>query len=125
MAASADRQIPLQVSRGCVVAAIQVDLDEDVMRQFRQDLLGRVRDTRAHGVVLDLSGLQVLDRDDFEQLRLTMDMVAVLGAHPVIAGLRPGVVSALVDLGAEVDHVSAAFNLDEAFRLLEARRPGI
>jgi hypothetical protein len=47
-------------------------------------------------------------------------MAAVMGARPIIAGLRPGVVSALVQLGADADDVEAALNLDEAFRLLES-----
>ena len=37
------------------------------------------------------------------------------GPHAILAGLRPGVVSALVELDARVEDVHAALNLDLAF----------
>ena len=112
-------RIPLQVSRNCVIASIQVDMTRDVLAQFRKDLLNQVRDIGARGVILDVSGLQVMDVEDFNGLRQTMEMARVMGVMPVVAGLRPGVVAALIDLGAEVDGVNAAMNLDDAFSLLE------
>ena len=42
--------------------------------------------------------------------------VALMGARTVLAGLRPGVVSALVDLGADIDGIDAAMDVDDALR---------
>ena len=56
---------------------------------------------------------------DFEALRRTMTMARLLGARPVLAGLRAGVVSSLVELGAETDDLEAARDLDDAFRIME------
>jgi rsbT antagonist protein RsbS len=111
-------RIPLQVSRGCVIASIQIDLTDEVLRALRKDLLGQVRDIGARGVILDVSGVEVMDVDDFDGLRKTMEMARVMGARPVLSGLRAGVVAALIDLGAMVDGVEAAINLDDAFRLV-------
>ena len=111
--------VAMQVSRGVVVASIQADLDEDVLTQFREDLLGRVHATGSRGVILDVSGLETLDSDEFAALRSIIAMVRLLGADSVLAGLRPGVVSSLIEAGAEVDGVRAAINLDAAFGLLE------
>jgi hypothetical protein len=36
-----------------------------------------------------------------------------------LVGLRPGVVSALIEVGADIDGLRAAINLDAAFALLE------
>ena len=111
-------RIPLQVSRGCVIASIQIDLTDEVLRALRKDLLNQVRDIGARGVILDVSGVEVMDVDDFDGLRKTMEMARVMGARPVLSGLRAGVVAALIDLGAMVDGVEAAINLDDAFRLV-------
>ena len=108
-------RIPLQVSQNCVVASIQVDLTEEVLHGFRHDLLEMLHATGAGGVILDLGGVDVLDPEDFEALRQTLEMAALMGAHAILAGLRPGVVSALVELDARVDDVHAALNLDLAF----------
>jgi rsbT antagonist protein RsbS len=113
------QRIPLQVARGCVVASIQIDLTPEVLRQFRMDLLERVQESRANGVILDISGIDILDLDDFNGLRHTMEMAEIMGARPILSGLKPGVVSALIDLGADPEGLDAVFNLDDAFRLLD------
>ena len=122
MTASSVQRIPLQVARGCVVASIQIDLDPEVLRQFRSDLLERVQESRANGVILDVSGIDILDLDDFNGLRRTMEMAKVMGARPILSGLKPGVVSALIDLGADPEGVTSVLNLDDAFRLLDEIR---
>lgn len=117
-APGAGRRIPLQLAGDCVVASIQVDLDESTIQRFQTELLDQVRASGARGVILDLSGLQVLDRDEFEALRRTTEMTAIMGATPVVCGLRPGVVGALIELDADVDGIHAARDLDDAFVLM-------
>ena len=119
MTASSVQRIPLQVARGCVVASIQIDLNPEVLPQFRSDLLECVQKSRASAVILDVSGIDILDMDDFKGLRSTMEMAQVMGARTILSGLKPGVVSALIDLGADPEGVTAVLNLDDAFRLLD------
>lgn len=116
---SATDRIPLQVSRGCVVASIQVDLTDDVLSVFRSDLLGRLDETGLTGVILDVSGVAVMDAEDFHALRATMAMAELMGARCIVSGMRPGVVSSVVELVDDVDGVEATMNLDEAFIALE------
>jgi len=111
--------VAMQVSRGVVVASIQVDLDDDVIDRFRQDLLDCIHDTGSRGVILDVSGLETLDSEELAALRKIMVMTSLMGAESVLVGLRPGVVSALIEVGAEIDGLRAAINLDAAFALLE------
>jgi hypothetical protein len=42
-----------------------------------------------------------------------------MGAESVLVGMRPGVVSALIEAGADADGLRAASNLDAAFAMLE------
>jgi rsbT antagonist protein RsbS len=111
--------VAIQVSRDVVVASIQVDLDDDVLARFREDLLRRVHETGSRGVILDLSGLETLDSDEFAALRRIITMSTIMGAESVLVGLRPGVVSALIEAGADVDGLRAAINLDAAYALLQ------
>jgi rsbT antagonist protein RsbS len=111
--------IAMQVSRDVVVASIQVDLDDDVLARFRQDLLDRIHETGSRGVILDVSGLETLDSEELAALRRIIVMTGLMGAESVLVGLRPGVVSALIEAGADVDGLKAAINLDAAFELLE------
>jgi rsbT antagonist protein RsbS len=101
-----------------------VDLTEQVLAQFRQELLERIASTHVHGVVLDVSGVEVMDSTDFEMLRMTMSMASVMGAEPIIVGLKPGIVSALIDMDVDTRGVRAALNLDDALRMLGASEAG-
>ena len=53
-----------------------------------------------------------------------MMMASVMGAAPIIVGLKPGVVSALVDMDVDTSGVQAALNLDDALQLLSASATG-
>jgi rsbT antagonist protein RsbS len=113
-------RVAIQVTRGVVVASIQTDLDEGVLERFREDLLGRVHATNSRAVFLDVSGLETLDSAEFAALRRIGDMVTIMGTQSVLVGLRPGVVSALIELEVDVEGLRTAIDLDAAFDLLEA-----
>ncbi len=115
-------RVPLRVSQGTVVASVQVDFEPAVLAQFRHDLLGAVQRSQATGVIIDLSALGVLDPGDLADLRDTMNMASLLGARSVLAGMRPGMVSALVDLDADVDGLNGVLTLDDAFEKLDELR---
>lgn len=115
-------RIPLQISRNCVVASIQVDLSDEVLRRFREELLELIQTSGATGVVLDVSGVEIMDTEDFDELRRTMAMARLMGATSIVAGLRAGVVSSLVELGAETEDIVAAQDLDGAFSLMDQLR---
>ena len=113
------QQIPMQLSRGCVVASLQIDLSEEVISRFRKDLLEFLRATGASSVILDVSGLDVIDRDDFDALKLAMSMAKLMGARSVVSGLKPGVVSSLIELGVDTKDINAALDLDDAFDVVD------
>jgi rsbT antagonist protein RsbS len=112
-------RVAMQVSRDVVVASIQVDLDDDVLKRFQQDLLNRVHETNARGVILDVSGLETLDGHEFIALRRIIRSATIMGTESVLVGLRPGVVSALIEVEADVAGLNTAIDLDAAYSLLE------
>ncbi|MDJ0878873.1 MAG: STAS domain-containing protein [Halieaceae bacterium] len=111
-------RIPMQVSRGCIVVSIQVDLSEAVLAQFRTDLLELLQRSGAEAVILDVSGIAIMDLQEFQALRDTMSMAALMGARTIFSGFQAGVVSSLVELEAPISDIQAALNLDTAFELL-------
>ena len=109
--------IPIQLSQNCAIASIQIDLTDEALSAFRKDLLDFTYSTGAQAVILDVSGVTIMDLDDFNALRGIMAMVKILGAYPIISGLNPGVVASIIELRAKVDDIDASMNLDEAFSL--------
>ncbi len=116
-------RVPMQLSRGCIVVSIQVDLSDAVLARFRTDLLDLLQRSGASAVILDLSGIAILDLEEFQALRDTMSMAALMGARTIFSGFQAGVVSALVELEARTDDIDAALNLDMAFEMLAEPEP--
>ena len=112
------------MSNNCLVASIQIDLTTDVLEQFRKDLLSQLQAQQARGIIFDLSGIEVMDLSDFENIRATISMAKVMGVSSVVCGMRPGVVASVVLLGADTDEIQAARDLDMAFELLDVPRAG-
>ena len=108
-------KIPLQVLRGCIVASIQIDLSGEVLRQFQKDLLALLQSTGVTGVIFDVSGVEILDLEDFNALRRTTQMAAIMGARTIMVGLQAGVVSSLVTLGADIEEIHGALSFEDAF----------
>lgn len=113
-------RVPIQVTRGCVVAGVQVDLSPGLLARLQVDVLERVASSGARGVVVGLDGVELLDQEDWRALRRLAGKVRLLGARTVLTGLRPEVVCALVDLDVDLDGIDGALDLDAAFRLLGA-----
>lgn len=111
-------RVPMQITQSCLVASIQTDLDDMMLEQFQKDLLERIRQSRAHGVILDLSGVEVIDAYEFESLRRTLAMAKLMGTRCVVAGLRPGVVASLVEMDVDCSGLQATLDLQDALALL-------
>ena len=111
----ATARIPIQINHGVVVALLQTDLTEAVLQQFQDELQPRVHGIGAHGVVVDVSGLAVLDDYEFAGLRRVLAMVELLGAQSIISGLSPGMVSAqtLREAARFHPHIHALCSMDE------------
>lgn len=117
---SAGTRIPLQVSQGCVVASIQVDLRPEVLANLQMDMLELIRASGARAVIIDLSGVDTIDPEEFRALLRTTEMARLMGALPVLSGLNAGVVSSLVDLDVDFTDIETTRTLDGAFRHINA-----
>jgi rsbT antagonist protein RsbS len=117
-------RIPLQVTHGCLIASIQSDLTPAVMARFQADLLQCIRARRVDAVLLDCSGLDLMDGEEFASLRRCMAMASLLGARPVLVGVNPGVAAALVESNADTELIDATATLERGFELVgRARAP--
>ena len=120
MADESGGRVALQLSGGSVIASVQVDLSEPTLKAFRADLMECIHSNRARRVVVDLSGVDIMDAGDLDHLRKTLTMGSILGAVSVVVGIRPGVASALAELGVDFDGILTARDLDAGIELLQS-----
>ena len=106
----------MHITRGCLVVPIQVELHDQVIQAAQADILEQVRRSGLRGVVIDVSGVSMIDRFMADRLAETARMASLLGATTVLTGLKPGVVTSLIDLGFEVKNFLTAISLEEGLR---------
>jgi rsbT antagonist protein RsbS len=114
--------IPIQLNNNCVIASIQVELNERLIVLFREELLKYIQHVEAKGVILDLSGIELIDYQDFNGMRSIISMIKLMGFETVISGLKPGVVASLIMLNVSMDGIRAAADLDDAFNYFSSTK---
>jgi rsbT co-antagonist protein RsbR len=87
-----------------------------------QRLLAEVTRTQARFVIVDLTGVDIVDTKTADHLLKLMRKVEVVGARAVLTGIRPAVAETLVDIGVDLGRAVTLRNLKHALR--EAIRAG-
>ena len=84
-------------------------------------LSAQVVEKGAHGVLDDITGVQVVDTFVGGGLSVIASVARLLGAHPVLVGIRPGVAQTLVQLGVELNDFPRTRDLDAGLLALGIR----
>lgn len=121
-------KIPILKLSNLLLTSLQEDLTDQDAKDFQDDLLKRTAQSDAVGVVIDITGLEIVDSYMARILNDTASMVRLLGTEVVICGMQPAVAITLMEMGRELIGVEAALNLDLAIirvrELIELRQNG-
>ena len=115
--------VPILRHGNVLVASIQVAQTDDELLQLRDRLSEMVGQSRARGVVIDVTALDVLDSFATRTLRGIAYGSRLRGARTVVVGIQPDVAFAMVQLGLDLGAVSTALDLDDA--VAELNRPSV
>lgn len=115
----------VRIGRVLLVTA-PAELDDETMLELQEDLCAQVVASGAHGVVFDITAVDVIDTFVGRAIAQLALVVHVLGARAVLVGMRPAVAVTVAHLGAELDGVATARDLDAGLRALQgAARPAL
>lgn len=117
-------QVPILKQGHYLIATIQSALSDADLLQLRDGIVAQVGKFRSHGVIIDVTALDVMDSFATRTLRDMAQMIRLRGAETVIVGIQPEVAFALVQLGLNLEGVATALDLEEglAFLTNEAKR---
>ena len=107
-------KIPILKLKDILITSIQIDLTDEEAIEFQVDVLSKVSETDANGLVIDITALDVVDSFMARVLNNTATMVRLLGAEVIICGIQPAVAITLIEMGRELIGVETALNLDRA-----------
>jgi rsbT antagonist protein RsbS len=114
-------RIPILKMGGYLLVTIQVDMHDRLAMTLQDDLTARIVDTRAKGVLIDISALEIVDSFIGRMLADIAAMSRVLDAETVVVGMRPAVAITLVELGLSLTGVRTALNVERGMELLRRR----
>ena len=112
-------RIPILKMGDCLLVSIQVDMHDRIAMTLQDDLTERIAQTRARGVLIDISALEIVDSFIGRMLANIAAMARVLDAQTVVVGMRPAVAITLVELGLSLTGVRTALNVDKGMALLD------
>ena len=110
--------IPILQMGRLLLVTVQVDMHDALARGLLNDLTERIPKSRARGVLIDISSVDVIDSfmgRIFSEIACTAKL---LGAETVVVGMRPAVAITLVELGLTLAGIRTALSVEHGTRLL-------
>ncbi|MEV5152919.1 STAS domain-containing protein [Streptomyces werraensis] len=101
-----------------LLVTLQGDLHDGMASQLQQDLAETIVASRVTGVVIDISGVEIVDSFLGRVLAETAAQTELLAARTVVAGMRPAVAITLVELGLTFPELRTALNTEAALAML-------
>ncbi|MCX3290720.1 STAS domain-containing protein [Streptomyces sp. NEAU-H22] len=110
-----------------LLVTLQGDLHDSTAQQLQQDLSETISRTGVRGVLIDISGVEIVDSFLGRVLAEIAAQSKLLAARTVVAGMRPAVAITLVELGLTLPGLSTALSTEAGMELLAqapVTRPG-
>ncbi len=111
-------RIPILKLGRALLVSIQVDIHDRLAKALEEDLSERIVATGAKGVMIDISGLEIVDSFMGRMLDNIAAVSRLLDADTVVVGMRPAVAITLVELGLSLNGVKTALDVERGMALI-------
>ena len=116
----------LQLWEGILVLPVIGFVDSVRSQQLMERLLEEIVQRQARHVIIDVTGVAVMDTQTADYFTKIFNSVRLLGAQCLLTGIRPAVAQTLVHIGVQLDQVTTRRNLQqglqECLRIIERDR---
>ena len=96
-------------------------IDPQRARQLTEQLLHGIRTNRARVVVMDITGVPVMDANVANHLVQTVEAARLLGATVIVTGLSPEIAQTLVTIGVDLTKMTTVGDLQGGIEQAERR----
>lgn len=111
-------RVPILKIGDVLLVSIQIDLQDQSVLALQEDLAERISATGAHGVVIDISAVEIVDSFIGRMFATIASISRLFDADTVVVGMRPAVAITLVELGLTLDGVRTALDLERGMKIL-------
>ena len=110
--------IPILRVGETLLCTVHIELRDAIAEAFQEDILSELEKRRSPGLIIDISGLDVVDTYVARVLSETGRMAKLMGTETVLVGMRPDVAATLIRMGYAMDGVNTALNVDDGLETL-------
>lgn len=112
----------IQVWKGILTVPLIGVIDEDRAAKITEDLLDAIVRHRAECVILDVTGVALMDSEVSTYLLSTTRACRLLGCEAALVGIGPGTAQAIVQLGVDLSGIVTRANLEAGIAWAFERR---
>jgi rsbT antagonist protein RsbS len=110
--------IPILQIGNILLVTIQVDIHDRLALTLQDDLTTKISQTGAHGVLIDISSVEMVDSFIGRVIANIAAMSRILDAETILVGMRPEVAITIVELGMSLKGIRTALNVDKGMDIL-------
>ena len=114
-------RIPILKMGSFLLVTIQVDMYDRLALNLENDLIQMVHKNESKGVLIDISGVSIVDSFMGRIIGNIATMSEILDAETVVVGMQPAVAITLVELGLPLKGVHTALNVEKGMSLLQEK----
>lgn len=116
-------EIPILRIGSTLLATVHIELRDAVAEGFQMDVLAAIEQSGARGLVIDISGLDMVDSYVARILAETGKMAKLMGTQTILVGMRPEVAATLIGMGFHMEGIRTALDIDSALLQLGYKLP--
>ncbi|MBX3199502.1 MAG: STAS domain-containing protein [Labilithrix sp.] len=101
-----------------VLVPLQGEISDAIAERLVDQVLDTIRDSGAEGLIIDLTGIWMVDSHLCAVLSRLAASARLMGAHSIMCGMNAQVAVTLQTMGIDMSVVRTALTLEEAFKSL-------
>jgi rsbT antagonist protein RsbS len=114
-------RIPIIKLWSILLVTLHGEIDDEVARNLSTDVLARIHREGASGLVVDITGLWILDSHLCSILAELASAALLMGARTLISGMNPEMAITLETMGVRLGDVVTTLDLESALHELGVR----
>ena len=116
-------RIPIIGFWDLLLVPLQGDMTDDMAGRLVSEVLERIHKGGASGLIIDITGLWLVDSHLCAVLSQLAAAASLMGASTIISGMKPEIAMALETMGIRLSNVTSTLDLETALSLLGVVRP--
>jgi rsbT antagonist protein RsbS len=120
---TAYQRIPIIKLWTLLLVPLQGELTDNLANQLTTEVLGRIHEQGCSGLIIDITGLWLVDSHLCAVLSELSAAASLMGAYTLLSGMKPDIALTLETMGVELKGVRTTLNLEDALSALGVRGP--